>query len=371
MNRFPLHPLQLGGILAAAFLVACADMPTDIVPLLSVTEDCDEVDVDDISECEGDILPPPPGSGDYAGFLQSDRNDLRTWAAAGDPYPGTAGVWLGSAGDPAYCFLTSHNESIDGDRDLLRDSCEFVLARAFAPLLQFHPDETCAAGEPYWGATPHINNVVTIGYLLAYYKDCGGPISPLIVGHNGDSEYAQITVGVSTNTGHWYVKQLITNAHTTSSLSGATSLTYPVLYKAFPQLWVAHDKHATYPSDDCQILGGGSGWVDSCSNNTYWRFRLKIRSHRNIGAPNEGGYQNALPCQGSLSIAGTRKECFFSEDRPFNGWQPSGSGVTSYYRILAEHFFSYGPKLMWHPTGGEDCEDEPGLETDECMDENY
>jgi hypothetical protein len=49
--------------------------------------------------------------------------------------------------------------------------------------------------------------------------------------------------------------------------------------------------------------------------------------------------------------------------------------VTSYYRILAEHFFSYGPKLTARVTGeGEDCEDPlEGEETDErvCTDGNY
>jgi hypothetical protein len=98
--------------------------------------------------------------------------DYSLYEAAGDPNHEAAGVWLRADVTPAACFITPGGPD-DADEDGLHNTCEFAIARAFAPLLAFDDDEICSAGEPHWAAKKFDNGAVRIAYMPAYYDDCG------------------------------------------------------------------------------------------------------------------------------------------------------------------------------------------------------
>ena len=162
--------------------------------------------------------------------------------------------------------------------------------------------------------------------------------------------------------------------HGKPDVNSAAALTYPVRHKGFPQFWIAYGKHATYPSDNCWFVFGGTGAADHCSNDADYLYRVDVKTYRNIGAANSGGHVNALPCQRSLRWYPTgREECFFSERRSFRGWQTSGSGVAAYYDTLMAFFYSAAGPGPGGSSGDEDddsCdpeEVEEATEIEECI----
>lgn len=204
-----------------------------------------------VIECEEEN---PGANGNAAIYTWSNTYfgtaDYSLYEAAGDPNPGAAGVWLGADVTPGACFITPGGPD-DADQDGLHNTCEFAIARAFAPLLAFDDDELCSAGEPHWAAKKFDNGAVRIAYMPAYYDDCGYYYNSRNDAHRGDSEMITVQVHYSSDTGHWRLTYMWTSAHygmpgsrDASRWSSWLDVDFPVRSRAFPRVWVARDKHA-------------------------------------------------------------------------------------------------------------------------------
>lgn len=291
----------------------------------------------------------------YFGVADSSLHDV-----PGDPYSGSPGVYLGEEAGPRACYIGT-----DSDLDDMNDHCEITLARAFAPLLHFDPDEICAGGEPYWAAKLFLvgsTYYARLAYLPAYYDDCGYHDLHPPYGyesrddaHQGDSEMITVQVRFDVPTKHWVFDRSWTSAHykngnpfnigDESKWNSVSESEFSVRYRAFPNIYVARDKHANYPSE--YYCDGGFNYNDmeECSNGGR-KVRFPVLENRNVGSPSA-----PLACQESqlLSRQGEyyRAECFFDVNGPssFRGWYELQMGETdppSYYFMLTdENHFEY------------------------------
>lgn len=303
---------------------------------LGTEGDCDYGTEDRwVQECSDPV--PPGDGGEPIVFINSDDRNL--YEAAGDPSPGSAGVWLGSGVSPSVCFIErqSGNPS-DSDADGLANNCEFPIARSFAPRLWYHDtnNELCPSGEPYWAIKRFPNGVVRAAYMFAYHKDCRTP------SHYGDSEMVVVEVTFNATTRHWEFRRMWTSAHygadaDYSEWNSAGSVSFDTRYKAYPHVWVAAGKHANYRSRSYCETGGV--YTDECASANAVRFPV---------------YENANTGSRHVDLIGpvpSRKypynsmtETFYSPGRgEFRGWNPNDDGVTvkSYYNMLFGYNFEY------------------------------
>jgi hypothetical protein len=301
---------------------------TEIAVQFDETDECDDPN-NPVEECPYD----PPPMGWSHPFDHYFPYDISLYEAPGDPSPDAAGVWLGSSITPANCFTLGGGAIAagDADRDGLKESCEFALARSFAPMMSFHPSEDCVHAEPYWAAKRFPNGYVNIAYLLSYWRDCGYPGAPTgPTGHWGDSEMVTVMVGFNATTQHWETERAWTSAHWNTSnehsvWTPASQLDYMFRGRAFPVIYVAENKHANYPEPCADAF-----LRDWCGGYNMWFWgRVPVISSRNVGSR----YVDLVGCVASAELNTSRTECFY-QSKPFAGWMPFGSGVTPYRTMM-------------------------------------
>lgn len=305
----------------------------------------------------------PVGGGGGAMYFWSNEyfgtEDYSLYEAPGDPNPGSAGVWLGADVTPGACFNPS--AAYDSDSDGLHNTCESVIARAFAPLLAFDDDEVCSGGEPHWAAKFFSNGAVRIAYMPTYYDDCGYKYNPDSRGdaHRGDSEMITVEVVFNSGTRHWEFLRMWTSAHygvtypyrgDASRWNSVDMTQFPVRSRAFPKVFVARDKHANYNTisfcEDHIVLWywGATTSFEDCSD-AGRKVRFPVLEHRNVGSP-----AAPKPCARSETTGRNqdpyyRAECFFVPSTSFRGWYTYQDGEhdpKSYRAMLtAEDHFEY------------------------------
>jgi len=272
-----------------------------------------------------------------------------------DPSPGSPGIWLGL--HPTDCYKNHVSEGTafrDLDSDGLLDSCEYQLAQAFAPMLAFDGNEPCRHGEPYWVAkyiddlAPYnTGDQVKLGYLMAYYEDCG-PSD----GHDGDSEFIQLTVSYNTTTHHWVLIDSWLSAHVCPSQSfdctsweglgdsqswGVQGFEYPSGRPlSYPRVYLSLEKHANYRTAAACAAGAFLNG-DSCDAVADLGRFFVVRGH-NIGSQHAPLIDCVASTQADTSIYhGT--ECFWSGDK-FRGWQVGAAGASPYAAPLTSVVFT-------------------------------
>lgn len=263
-----------------------------------------------------------------------------------DPAPGADGIWLGIAPSDCYLHLGQATTAftLDADEDDLSDECEYRLIKAFVPMLSYAAGEECRGGEPYWIAK-YIDDtiygtgdMVKLGYLMAYYDDCGS------FGHSGDSEFNQLTVVYNYSTQHWELVNAWLSEHACTDFSveclvgsfithtseWGANFEFPAgRVKSFPRIYASKNKHANYHSlADCNA-GGGAG-TDTCVGATDVG-RFKIWQTHNLGS----FHHKLLDCVGSQSGLPnlTATECLWTGDQ-FGGWQGLEEQSSGYYNPL-------------------------------------
>lgn len=257
----------------------------------------------------------------------------------------------------------------DRDADGVDDRCEQALAAAFAPLLVFD------AGECGWDASVVPARVgggylyvvqralqpgrVRIAYLPAYHRDCGwGHAACLLTpwlcgGHAGDSELVAVDAEYSPRTGRWESAAVFLSAHCHGRSDGRCRWYAGGALEGFrwadrvprgaPVVWVASGKHGGYPTP--AACEGGHWGYDSCRPNRA-AVRFPVLSLRQ----NAGSRARPFPYGAGEECVGpeepgwrspeadpTARECFWSEEADFRGWQAGeGRGATGYGRYLRE-----------------------------------
>ncbi|HEU5357879.1 MAG TPA: hypothetical protein VFU45_02075 [Gemmatimonadales bacterium] len=268
-----------------------------------------------------------------------------------DPYPDSAGVFLGSGITPSAC-----TDGTDADADGLEDFCEDNLALAFAPELKYW-DADEIGREPHLAVRPLDAGAdsVRIAYLLSYYLDAGSAggflcslfwVRPECEGHNGDSEAIWLDVYYHVTTQHWVLSRAEYSAHDGANVyaRGAgeypTNLEYPTHPGAYPRSWVSEGKHANYAHrSDC--TGGGPWGLDTCADNNA-SARVSAGAYLNIGS--NAHHLSTQDCMPSTNpdyeyYGSGRLECYWTNQR-FRGWIPTWVGGSD--------SDPYSPKLLGH-----------------------
>ena len=246
----------------------------------------------------------------------------------------------------------------DTDLDGLTDSCEQLLASAFAPLLEQSPEHSYwdyahnwVGGEYYHAATVLTGynygyyKYVRIMYMPAYYFDLGS--FPLDAGHNGDSEFIVVEVFFNTTTNRFYANNIFLSAHCGSTKLGIG--TAPMcgwwdpsnfdfvngVDRGAPVVWVANGTNANYYKASACTLGTG---FDQCIGNLDVRF--PVSPDFNIGSSRVN--PGPVYARRNLNIGSWRPENFWDPNSPFLGWQGwSTDPPTPYARELDNFGFVY------------------------------
>lgn len=247
----------------------------------------------------------------------------------------------------------------DVDADGVNDACELALATAFAPVLVVNPSGCnwdAAASPPrlggaYFFAVQRRGEALRIGYLPAYFRDCGWRgakcLLPLVDcdAHEGDSELIVIDVVADGN--RWRTARVFLSAHCFARTEGdcrwyegealAQFTWHNDAIGGAPVVWVAEGRQANYPSRSA--CDRGHHRIDTCDRNTH-AYRFPIRS----SAQNAGSRARPLSDDGcitgaELPLPSTRAldaavECIWVS-RPFAGWQEAQEGTTEYAHYLA------------------------------------
>lgn len=285
--------------------------------------------------------------------------DLREGAL---PPPPDRGIAVSRSYDS--CFAPD----LDADEDGLDDRCELAQAEAFAPLLLTRAggcgwDESVTPARPggeYFFAVEPVGAAgrVRIAYLPAYYRDCGWTglkcALPLVdcAPHPGDSEAIIVETAYDTVSGRWRTEAVFLSAHCFGRSGGSCRWYRGAELRSFawvdgrargaPVVWVAEGKNANYPSR--AACERGHFLVETCARNVV-AVRFPVRSARqNLGslrrpAGDDGGCLGADHVGwGSRLVADDRRECFWSADARFLGWQDVADerGATPYFRYLTE-----------------------------------
>lgn len=206
-----------------------------------------------------------------------------------DEEPSAPGYYGGPITDK-YCAGQSGGIN-DADEDLLADECELWLAIRFAPKMVYDRADDVRR-ESYWAAKPVKVGLVRVFYALGYYFDLGTTADCIILsacnGHSGDSEYIYLDLRYNPTAKHWYLVGGRLSVHTTyitltpGSAGYPTSVAYPNVLGGYPQIFVARQKHANYPSR--ALCNSGSFLsTDDCSSNDQ-SFRPEVLTHRNLGS---------------------------------------------------------------------------------------
>lgn len=245
----------------------------------------------------------------------------------------------------------------DSDGDSLGDECESRLAHAFAPELVVRAGgcnwDTSRVphrlGGAYLFAVAPRPGGARVLYLPAYFMDCGWSglkcalpwvnCSP----HAGDSEFIAIDAVLDSVTKRWRPDAVFLSAHCFGRSGGDCRWYRGGELEGFtwnavsPTIWVADGRQANYPNVDA--CDRGHHRIDSCDRHDY-RYRYPIEdADQNIGSaakpnPESGCLEGAMLA--NPRVAEEALECMWTPDRPFRGWQSSGSGVTGYWRYLIE-----------------------------------
>ena len=311
---------------AAAALWGCADaplQPTIATPAparhTGITDPCVTEEDPMGTECTGtgDSI---PTTGNYWTYFAPPGDS--PYQAAGDPYPNSPGIYLGWV-KPAACYADVNRDVInyDADKDWLDDRCELEIAKAFAPSMKFSADDGCPGGEPYWAAKYFpAKGEVRVGYLPAYYKDCGTG------GHAGDSEFISLEVTYDPATQHWLFNRMFLSAHY-GAITNASQwrMWYQAEYswrsRAHPTVWAAKGKHANYNTkSDCDA------YFDACST---WYSALALRfpvdpSH-NVGS-RFVHFRDAVLSEKQPSGVDPGRAEYMWTAVSFRGWQTSVYG---------------------------------------------
>lgn len=261
-------------------------------------------------------------------------------ATSPDPCPTCTGIYLTrSAADWSQCY---GNASPDEDRDQLNDNCEYLVAAAFAPMLNMSPQDGCKTHEPYFAARPDYGVQMEIFYLLGYHWDCGS------LGHPGDSEWIALHVAHNGESGRWELVDMTTSAHwhTDNEQTGTYSydqVWYPAQdftsrnfgqSRKYPEVWVSRNKHANYrDKSECRNFFSG----DTCVDNVPY-YRVNVSPYNNLGS-----YAYMLKDCVNSTLGGVGIECFWTGSL-FRGWQNAG-GDTSYREILAHYGWLTGEPM--------------------------
>lgn len=254
----------------------------------------------------------------------------------------------------------------DVDADGISDSCELLLAQAFAPELIVYAggcnyDQSVQphrlGGEYYFGVQPNSGGV-RVAFLPAYYNDCGWHglkcWLPLMncAPHAGDSELIVVDATLDSATNRWRTKAVFLSAHCFGRWAADCRWYRDVDLDRFewvasqhggaPVIWVADGRQANYPTSTA--CDRGHTFVDTCARNRV-RYRFPIESQlQNIGSrtypvgagggcvgTDQIGWDSLLADQNEL-------ECFWRPDTPFRGWQGGAfeGNATPYARYLDE-----------------------------------
>lgn len=317
-----------------------------------------------------------------------------------DPYPNAMGYWLGTSTTPTKCFDPSGQTINDIDYDGMNDYCERMLAEHFRPQLIYHPFDCNMGMEPYWAAkyfenvasNPGSNHrVARVAYLFSYYLDCGAPsgygvactiqglfgtaftlggvlpawaIGPLPVtdedlcdGHWGDSEFVILDIEYNEDTEHWFTASAFFSAHWMTEgdksrrVTWQGGLQFPDKTGGYPEVWVAHGKHANYPSRD--VCEDDGQFADNCAGN-YPRMRPRYGPQYNVGSMQANLINPGTCVTGGELVQHYPEnygiECFWLDTPHFAGWDKYDAGVTPYKTPLVAQFECW---LLGQPNGNE------------------
>ncbi len=315
-----------------------------------------------------------------------------------DPNPTAPGYWMGTTVTPALCFSPSGAGINDADLDGMSDYCEGLLADRFRPSLVTVDQDLDARGEPYWAAKyfPQHGNTVRIAYLFAYYQDGGVPswmfasklcnfgtaLAPVLTfgslylpswwsvigvaagaggiaianedlckSHRGDSEFITVDLSFDASSQHWYVSRAFYASHWQtfgdhSRVVTTSGMEYPEHYGGYPRVYVAEEKHGSFPTRDACSHDGGLG--DNCdADNLNHETRVRSSTYYNVGSA-QGQLLNCVRGGALVDVYPElySTECFWDPNMRFEGWQPFRLGTvdgtsTGYFWILTAAFECY------------------------------
>lgn len=259
------------------------------------------------------------------------------------PFPGTT---LPSSYTFSTCYPSSGvgDPALDADTDGVVDQCEYELATAFRPQMQFDSRDCDTRREPYWAArhiVSPIDNVpvIRIFYALSYYFDCGSPSSfcpTQCESHPGDSEF--IIAEVVSYGDRWILKRATLSAHFNSD-AGTPMDTYAgedLEYGGARQqtnavIWVALGKHANYRSK--AVCDAGMFYYDTCDSPGV-RPYLEVLPDANLGRDQD----QIIDEVGSRIFRPGVERYWGPNDYYFLGWwdrsEASASNTTAYGKLL-------------------------------------
>lgn len=219
--------------------------------------------------------------------------------------PGPVSVGLPSSGSMNSCAPNPGypipDVSQDEDQDGVQDQCEYELAQAFHPQMQFTSDDCDTSREPYW-AVNRLNSpidgtpVMQIFYAISYHTDCGSPRPDCpaeCAPHYGDSEFIveEVTTGgyPTYDTGRWYLKFATLSAHygtrvnSTGTYAGGDLDYGNAEPESNPMVWVSEGKHGNYRTQS--VCDAGAESFDNCDRPGQ-RLGLEVLPSANLGAHN-------------------------------------------------------------------------------------
>jgi len=326
--------------------------------------------------CSGDRTTAPTSPDFVVGPNQTCNPDLGDCGGGGgggggsgggggttDPNPSAPGYWLGVNTGPSRCYSATGAGINDLDHDHFDEWCEALIAQRFAPLLRFSPYDCNVGMEPRWAANYFPSQqVVRVGYLLSYYKDCGqdaslcswssGVPESECLGHQGDSEFVIVDISWDDATQHWRVNKAFLSAHFDeppvagiatdySEVVSWSALSFPDKSRGYITSWVAKGKHGNYKSQ-AACNSGGIAAMDDCTQHSsqYVASRVDVWINRNVGSPTA----HLIDCTEAVGVEAPFRpgtECYWTSPR-FQGWYVESDGSVS----VANSATGYGVKTL-------------------------
>ena len=240
--------------------------------------------------------------------------------------------------------IAADSDTVDADRDGIRDYCEYDIAHMFRPVLNVaKKDSAINSRETYWAVRRGNARTLYVFYALAYHRDVG------LNGHAGDSEF--ILIKVHNIRSRYLIADSVTMSAHFGTLGNRSERGRVFEWRddnSRPVIWVANGKHANYksmiaceeplsinvPTDMLSKVFTGilsKITADDCSGERQ-EVDLKVLQFRNLGG-------HGLPlvnCVWSRMYDYQYPECFWGMDDRFRGWlkyREPGS-ATAYGRLL-------------------------------------
>ena len=248
----------------------------------------------------------------------------------------------------------------DRDADGMSDACEVAFAEAFAPILlqsagdcAFDTTRGRIDGGYLHAAQPDGPDRVRVAYLPAYLTDCGWEGTKCLLpgvdcrAHAGDSEF--IVVEAQADGGTWRMTGVFLSAHCFDGNADdcrwrrEAELAEVEWDGLRPVVWVAHGRHANYPTR--AACDRGHYFLDTCDAEPS-RVAFPVSASRNVGSA------IAPRCADLADVArpadAEATECPWTDAR-FTGWQFGAAGATGYRRYLDEiaGFIAPIDRLAW------------------------